>query len=194
MSDLLSRRGVFQAAIAAALGFPSLSRAAALPRVEGAGNDSGIHSFDFFLGSWRVHHRRLKKRLAGARDWEEFEGTTKCQSLLGGLVNLNESVSTRGGKTTRGLGLRAFDERTNTWADWYLSESSPLDLGTPGLGHFENGVGTFLSDEEFEGRPVRVRGRFTPLGPGEAQWEQAFSPDGGNTWETNWVMRYSRTS
>ena len=86
------------------------------------------------------------------------------------------------------------NETTNTWTDWYLSESKPLDLGAPGLGGFENGVGTFLSEEKLEGRPVKVRGRFTPITAGEAQLEQAFSPDSGKTWETNWVMRYSRLS
>jgi hypothetical protein len=151
-----------------------------------------IHDFDFFVGSWTVHHRRLKKRLAANDDWEEFEGSTACQSLLGGMVNLNESVAQRAGGVTRGLGLRAFDARTGVWADWSLSGGDPLNLGEPGLGRFENGVGTFLSNEVFEGRPIKVRGQFRSLSPDLAQWEQAFSPDGGVTWETNWVMRYSR--
>ena len=152
----------------------------------------GGHDFDFFLGSWRVHHRRLRKRLAGSDDWEEFEGTTRCQTLLDGLVNVNESIGHRSSGTTRGLGIRAFDAKTNTWADWYLSGAAPTEIGPPGIGRFENGVGTFLSDEEFEGRPVKVRGRFTSIHRDLAQWEQAFSPDAGKTWETNWVMRYSR--
>jgi hypothetical protein len=181
------RRGVMLALAA----LSSLPAAPSLARSAGGGS---IHDFDFFVGSWAVHHRRLKKRLAGNDDWEEFEGTTTCQSLLGGVVNLNESVSRRASGPSSGLGLRAFDARTGVWADWYLSAADPLDLGAPGLGRFENGVGTFLSDETFEGRPVKVRGRFTSLSPDLAQWEQAFSPDGGATWETNWVMRYSRTA
>ena len=193
MSELLNRRAAFQAALAGALAFGAGESIAEIPLVGGAGTPLGIRSFDFFLGSWNVHHRRLRKRLAGSNEWDEFEGTTKCQSLLGGIINLNESASTRGGKAFRGMGLRAFDAKTDRWADWTFSEASPFDLGTPGIGRFENGVGTFLSDEEYEGRPVRVRGRFTPISTDEAQWEQAFSPDGGRTWETNWVMHYSRT-
>lgn len=195
MTGAIARRELMELAIAGLSSTfivgssPAFAERAAMPSLAGA---SSIHDFDFLLGSWRVRHRRLKKRLAGSDDWEEFDGTMKCQSLLGGLVNLNESVSHRGGGTSRGLGLRAFDAKTGAWADWYLSESAPTDIGEPGLGRFENGVGTFLSDETFEGKSVKVRGRFRSISPTDAEWEQAFSTDGGKAWETNWVMRYTR--
>jgi len=198
MTDNPDRRRIMQLSLVAipalmALGKTGSALAAELakPATSGAGPQ---HDFDFFLGSWNVRHRRLKKRLADNHDWEEFDGSTHCQSLLGGIVNLNESVSHRAGGSRRGMGLRAFDAKTNTWADWYLDANDPTSLGVPGLGRFANGIGTFLSDELFEGRPVQVRGIFTPVTPSSAQWEQAFSPDGGKTWETNWVMRYTRTA
>jgi hypothetical protein len=191
MTDHTDRRAVLLALAA----LPTLAAAPGLAQTAGQPVAGGsIHDFDFFVGSWSVHHRRLRKRLAGNDEWEEFEGTTTCQALLGGVVNLNESSARRASGPTSGLGLRAFDARAGVWADWYLGASDPLNLGAPGLGRFENGVGTFLSDETFEGRPVKVRGRFTSLSPDLAQWEQAFSPDGGASWETNWVMRYSRTA
>lgn len=153
---------------------------------------AGIHDFDFFLGNWRVHHRRLRKRLAGSRDWDEFEGTSRCQSLLGGVVNINESESRRGGQTYSGLGIRAYDAASGQWADWYLDGGKPTAIDAPGVGRFAQGVGTFLSDDTFEGRPIKVRGIFTPVAADTCQWEQAFSADAGRTWETNWVMRYTR--
>ena len=153
---------------------------------------SNAHDFDFFLGNWRVHHRRLRKRLAGSKDWEEFEGSSRCQSLLGGLVNINESESRRGGKTYNGLGIRGYDAASGQWADWYLDGARPIAIDAPGLGRFEHGIGSFFSDETFEGKPVKVRGIFTPIAADTCQWEQAFSPDQGRSWETNWVMRYTR--
>ena len=192
MAADLHRRGVLGLALAA---LPTLGAARdAVARDAKPGAGGSIHDFDFFLGRWRVDHRRLRRRLARSDDWETFTGTTTCQGLLGGVVNLNESVSRRAGGSSSGLGLRAYDARTDTWADWSLSASDPLTLDTPGIGRFRDGVGTFLSDEVFEGRPIRVRGRFTSLSPDAAQWDQAFSPDGGATWETNWIMRYSRTA
>lgn len=150
------------------------------------------HDFDFFLGSWHVHHRRLRKRLVGSKDWDEFEGSTRCQALLGGVVNVNESESRRNGKTYNGLGIRAYDAASGQWADWYLDGGQPTAIDPPGIGRFAQGVGTFLSDDTYEGTPVKVRGIFTPIAADTCQWEQAFSTDQGKTWETNWVMRYTR--
>lgn len=153
---------------------------------------SGVHDFDFFLGNWRVHHRRLRKRLVGSRDWDEFEGSSRCQSMLGGVVNINESASQRGGKTYNGLGIRAYDAAKEQWADWYLDGGQPTSIEAAGTGRFAKGVGTFLSDETYEGKAVKVRGIFTPVTADTCQWEQAFSTDEGRTWETNWIMRYTR--
>ena len=153
-----------------------------------------VRDFDWFLGTWRVEHRRLRQRFVGSRDWETFAGTTTCQALLGGLVNLNESVGRRESGAFRGMGLRAYDARTDRWFDWYLTASDPTTLGEPGVGRFEGKIGTFLSEETIGGIATQVRGRFTSISDGEATWEQAMSRDGGATWETNWIMRYLRTS
>lgn len=182
------RRGLLGLALAAP-GLVAAREAFAAVAPPGPGS---IHDFDFFLGTWTVRHRRLRARLAGSDDWETFEGTTRCQALLGGVVNLNESVAWRASGPTAGLGLRAYDARTDTWADWTLSAANPLRIDAPGIGRFVDGVGVFLSDDMFEGRPIRVRGEFRSLSQAEAQWSQAFSPDGGATWETNWIMRYSK--
>lgn len=157
-----------------------------------AGGAASQHDFDFFLGSWHVQHRRLKKRLANNNEWEEFDGTTHWQPLLGGIANLNDSVVNRSTGTYRGMGLRAFDAKTSIWTDWYLDGRDPTKVELHGVGRFENGVGTFLSDDTFEDKPIKVRGIFTPIAPDSAQWEQAFSADGGKTWETNYVMRQTR--
>jgi hypothetical protein len=156
-------------------------------------SSGAARDFDFFLGSWHVAHRRLKSRLVGNNEWEEFDGSSTCQSILGGIANFNDSVVNRPGGSYHGMGLRAFDAKTNLWADWYLDGRNPTKIGVPGIGRFVNGVGTFLSDETFEGKPIKVRGTFSPITESSLQWEQAFSPDGGSNWETNWVMRFTRT-
>ncbi len=162
----------------------------AVPTV--AAQSSAVHDFDAFLGKWQVRHRRLKQRLAGNSEWEEFDGTSHWQSILGGIANFNESVVQRSGATYRSLGLRAFDEKTNVWTDWSLSGRDPTKISVDGVGRFANGVGTFFADDTFEGKPIRVRGTFTLLTPRSMEWAQAFSPDGERTWETNYVMQHTR--
>ncbi len=177
------------AALTALVGAPD-ALAEATPRT-GAGPE---HDFDYFFGRWTVRHRRLKVRLAGANDWEEYDGATRCQPLLGGVANFNDSITHRNGASYRTVGLRAFDPKTGRWADWSLDARDPLKIDEPGLGRFENGVGVFLSDDTENGKPIKVRGQFSSLSSTVAQWDQAFSPDGGRTWETNYVMRYTRTT
>jgi hypothetical protein len=192
------RRRILQLSLLAATSslMPFDTASAAGPNVgDGkAEGTSGPGDFDFFLGTWTVRHRRLKQRLANDNEWQEFDGTCRVWPLLGGVANINERVVNRPDGVYRGLGLRAFDAKTKTWADWNLDARHPHKLDVPIIGTFANGVGTFLSDDTFEGRPIKVRGIFSKITPTSAQWEQAFSPDSGRTWETNWVMRYTRTA
>lgn len=188
MRDLIDRRRLLT--LLASL--PGLMTPAAAGRA--ASPSGGEHDFDFFLGSWTVRHRRLGRRLVGSNDWDEFDGTTTCQAILGGFANFNDSVSRRPGGISRGMGLRAYDPKTSTWADWYLDGRNPTKIEVHGLGRFAGGVGTFFSEDTWDGRAVKVRGIFTPLTPTSMQWEQAYSADGGESWETNYVMRYDRVA
>lgn len=195
----LARRRIFIKPLAGAAGFLSAATVAAASSLATSGKSPaeavGTPSdFDFFIGSWTVKHRRLKQRLVGSDDWQEFDGTCRCWSLLGGLANINERVANRPDGVSSGLGLRAFDPKTRTWADWNLGAKDPHRIDPPIVGTFKDGVGTFLSDDTHEGTPIVVRGLFSHITPRSAQWEQAFSTDRGKTWETNWVMRYTRVA
>ena len=66
-----------------------------------------------------------------------------------------------------------------------------IDRSGWNVGRFENGVGKFYVEDNFKGKPIRVRYLWTKTS-GIPHWEQAFSIDGGATWETNWVMDFRR--
>jgi hypothetical protein len=192
MTEAFDRRDLVRGALAVLplLAGAGLSGpACAAPQTGGGG---APRDFDFFLGAWRVHHRHLKHQLVGSQDWEEFEGTMRCVLLLGGMANINESVANRPGGVSHGLGLRGYNAETGAWADWTINPRNPTAIDPPGVGRFAGGVGDFFSDDDLDGVPIKVRGRFSPIGPTQCQWEQAFSKDGA-TWETNWIMRYTRT-
>jgi len=156
------------------------------------GKPSGAGDFDFFLGSWRVAHRRLKERLAGCRDWDEFGGTCVTRKILGGPGNMDDNFLDLPGGAYRAVTLRAFNPATNLWSIWWLDGRFPDKLDTPMVGRFENGVGTFYADDTLEGQPIRVRFLWSRPGYDTARWEQAFSADAGKTWETNWIMTFTR--
>lgn len=152
-----------------------------------------MDDFDFFIGAWRVSHRRLKARLAGCADWETFDGACTTQKILDGQGNMDDNVLNLPGGAYRAVTLRAFDPQTRTWAIWWLDGRTPHALDTPMIGAFSDGVGTFHADDTLAGRPIRVRFLWTRTRDAAPQWEQAFSADGGESWETNWIMQFNRT-
>jgi hypothetical protein len=169
---------------------------AALPRTLSAAAPTNLTvngDFDFAVGKWRVHHRQLKARLAGSTEWREFGGTSEFRPLLGGLANIDDNVLEHPNGTYRAATLRAFDPKTKTWSIWWLDGRSPNRLDVPVVGSFEGDTGRFVADDTFEGKPIQVRFLWIRSSP-QPRWEQAFSPDGGKTWETNWVMRFTRVT
>ena len=163
------------------------------PKALQATNLSGLHDFDFLVGRWQVHHRRLKERLANSHEWVEFDGTCSNFPLMGGWGNVDDNVLNMPGGTYRGVGLRSYDPKTGQWAIWWLDGRNPFgDLDPPVKGRFENGVGTFYADDTLRGKRIRMRFTWSKITPTSAHWEQAFSPDGGKTWETNWRMDFRR--
>jgi hypothetical protein len=163
------------------------------PQPQRAANLSGLHDFDLRVGRWRAHHRRLKERLAGSHEWMEFVGTCVFQQLMGGWANMDDNVFDIPDGAYRGVTLRAYDPKTGEWAIWWLDGRNPFgDLDPPLKGRFENGVGTFYADDTLRGRPIRVRFLWSHISAASAHWEQAFSADGGKSWETNWITDFKR--
>jgi len=150
-----------------------------------------MNDFDFLVGTWDSTHRRLSKRLAGSDDWETFPGRTVGYRAFGGAANVDEITFPTLGHA--GLSVRLYDPGTELWSIYWASTTAPGVLFPPVTGRFVDGVGEFFGDDEHEGRPVRVRFRWTDITATTARWQQAFSADGGETWETNWVMDFTRT-
>lgn len=155
-------------------------------------HNGGEKDFDFLIGNWRVHHRRLKQRLANSHDWLEFDGTCAAQKLLGGAANVDDNVLDLPDGSYRAASLRAYDPAKQQWSIWWLDSRNPGHLDPPVVGHFENSVGTFYADDSFQGKPIRVRFFWTKTTTATPHWEQAFSSDGGKTWETNWTMDFTK--
>jgi len=150
------------------------------------------HDFDFLFGSATVRHRQLVERLAGCSEWIEFVGTQTAWPLLGGLANVDDNQFELPDGTHRGVSLRSFDSASRTWAIWWLGDRSPYTLDVPVIGRFVDGVGTFEAHDTLRGQPIVVRFTWSRITAVSSEWEQAFSPDGGATWESNWTMSFTK--
>jgi hypothetical protein len=153
---------------------------------------STAHDFDFFHGPWSVHHRKLRSRLAGCDDWDEFGGRCTCWPALDGAGNVDDNWLDDPSGAYGAIAMRSFDPADAVWSIWWLDQRSPRHLDPPVVGHFADGVGTFVADDTFEGRPIQVRFTWLDTDTEHPRWEQAFSDDAGATWETNWRMWFTR--
>ena len=155
-------------------------------------NESIPADFDFIIGSWRVKHHRLRERLSGCNEWAAFEGTSVTRKILGGQGNLEDNRLLLPEGAYAAVAIRSFDLETRQWAIWWLDGRYPQQLDRPVVGGFADGVGAFYADDTLDGRPIRIRFLWSIQSDGTPRWEQAFSPDGGTSWESNWTMTFTR--
>lgn len=161
---------------------------ASMERVDAS---SGQRDFDFDVGTWKTHSTRLLKPLTGSTTWVEMDGTTVVKKVWGGKANLAEYKADGPAGHVELLSLRWFNP---TKHEWNLDFATPNvgTLGIPGVGGFKDGRGDFYDYEEINGRSVLVRFSIWKTSQDTAQSEQAFSEDGGKTWEVNWINKYAR--
>ncbi|MBO9663566.1 MAG: hypothetical protein J7520_11645 [Dokdonella sp.] len=173
---------------------PSAAAASGLPPGAQAAADAHRKDWQWLLGNWDVRHRRLKERLVGDTHWQEFAGKSATWSTLGGLGTIDDNLLEFPDGAYRGLSLRAFDAAAGTWAIWWLDGRQPTRIDPPVRGRFDADGGTFVGADVFKGRPIMMRFRWHDIHGARPWWEQAFSPDGGATWEVNWRNWFTRTA
>jgi hypothetical protein len=147
--------------------------------------------FDFWIGRWTVRNRVLRERLAGSDEWDEFDATVEARLILDGLGNEDEFQTDHDGGFT-GMSFRFFDPVQKRWSIYWADSRRPGGLDPPVFGGFAGDVGVFEGPDTHAGRPILMRFTWTGVTTSTPRWEQAFSEDGGETWETNWIMDFTR--
>jgi|SRR5579863_711559 len=150
----------------------------------------GQHDFDFAIGTWTTHLRRLQHPLTGSGTWVEYEGTSVVRNVWNGRANLEEFEAS-GPAHIEGLTLRLYNPQSHQWSQVW-STSTDGTPSQPMIGDFKNGRGEFFDQEPLNGRAIYVRWVWSDITPNSCRFEQSFSDDGGKTWEVNWVNTYKR--
>ena len=151
----------------------------------------GQHDFDFNIGTWKTHVSRLLHPLTGSTNWVEYEGISVVRKVWNGRASLFELEVDGPAGHIEGVGLRLYNPQSHQWSlNWANSHDGAMTQ--PMIGEFKNGRGEFFDQETFNGRTIFARNGFSEITPNSCRFEQAFSGDGGKTWETNWVMTFAR--
>ena len=154
----------------------------------------GSRDFDFIVGKWKMHHRRLRNPLTGSSTWVEFEGTSVGRLLWDGRVSEDENVFHDPAGKIEGMTVRFYNEKSGQWSIYWASNTLGGLALPPTVGSFDrkNGTGTFYDHEIWNGKAILVRYLWHDIQADSCRWEQAFSEDGGRTWETNWIQYIER--
>jgi hypothetical protein len=154
----------------------------------------GRHDFDFEVGTWKAHVRKLVHPLAGSNEWDDFVGTVVTRTLPM-LEGWNESEMKVDSPTSHThielLAVRLYSPTSKQWSIY----GSNIKTGTfdpPQVGQFDNKRGEFYAQDDFQGRAIYIRFLWQSVTPDSTHFEQAFSSDGGKTWETNWIYDGTR--
>ncbi|KAA6459844.1 hypothetical protein DYQ86_17090 [Acidobacteria bacterium AB60] len=152
----------------------------------------GQHDFDFEIGKWNIHLKRMLHPLSGAAEWVEFDGMSVTRPMWEGRANIEEFETTNGADRVEGLTLRLYDPKAHQWSlYWGTGRTGQLSLPAT-VGEFKDGVGEFYDQEPFNGRQILVRYQWSRITANSAHFEQSFSDDGGKTWEVNWITDQTR--
>ena len=152
----------------------------------------GRHDFDWNAGTWKTHIQRLLEPLSGSKTWVSYEGIVTVRPALGGLANVEE-VEANGPSRIELVNVRTYDPQSRQWI-LNGANSRQGTLEQPAFGSFENGRGVFYDQEPFNESMVLVRQTFFNITPTSYSFEQAFSADGGRTWEPNFRANLVRLS
>ena len=154
---------------------------------EAAKQRDGQHDFDWDIGRWKVHMRRLLHPLTGSTTWVEYDGTDVVRKIWSGRANLGEVELDGPSGHLELLTLRLYNPESHQWS-MNISSSAAGVLSPPAVGGFEGARGEFFEQEDYNGRNILVRFEVSVLTPTTCRFEQAFSSDGGSTWELNLIV------
>ena len=149
-------------------------------------NRDGQADFDFEIGAWKTHLRRLLKPLTGSTTWAEYHGTTVVRKVWNGRANLVELEVDGPAGHIEALSLRLYNPQSRQWS-LNFANSAAGTMAVPTIGEFRNGRGEFYDQETLNGRAILVRFLILPVSADSIRFEQSYSDDGGKTWELNWV-------
>ena len=151
-----------------------------------AARRDGSHDFDFEIGSWKTHLRRLRHPLSGSSEWVEYDGTSEVRGVLNRRANIVELAVAGAAGRIEGAALRLYEPANHRWT---LNFFNVVDgqLTPPVIGEFHDGRGLFYGDDTLGGRPIKVRFVISRITADSYRFEQAFSADGGKSWELNWI-------
>ena len=111
------------AALACVLAGPAAAQSPSEPAVKMPAVRDGSHDFDWMVGTWKAHLKRLENPLTGSTKWVEFDGIQRTWLAWGGRSAMDEfTVEDAATKTLiDALTVRLYDKTHDQWSIYWAN-------------------------------------------------------------------------
>ena len=151
----------------------------------------GQHDFEFNIGVWHTHIKRILDPFASSSESIELNGTVTVRKVWGGKAELEE-IETDGPKGHwEGLTLFLYNPSAHQWTQSFAN--SKVGTLTSNIGEFRDGRVVLVGqDNTVNDKTILVRAVWSDIKPGSHQYEESYSNDGGTTWVRSFIANLTR--
>jgi hypothetical protein len=151
----------------------------------------GQHDFDFNIGVWKTHIKRVLDPLSGSTKSIELNGTVTVRKVWDGRAQL-EQIETEGPNGHwEGLTLFLYNPLAHQWSQSFVNSKVGV-LMPPLIGAFKDGRGELFAADTFNDRSILVRAVWSDIAPNSHHFEESYSDDGGKTWAPAFIANLTR--
>jgi hypothetical protein len=151
----------------------------------------GQHDFDFNIGVWKTHIKRILDPLSGSTSSIELNGTVTVRKVWDGRAQLEEIEADGPKGHWEAMTLFLYNPEAHQWSQTYI-DSKEASLNSPTIGSFKDGRGELFAQDAFNGRSILVRGVWSDIKPDSHRYEESYSNDGGKTWASAFIANLTR--
>jgi hypothetical protein len=151
----------------------------------------GRHDFDFNVGVWRTHIKRILDPLSGSTGSIELNGTVTVRRVWDGRAELEEIEADGPNGHWEGMTLFLYNPEAHQWSQTFANSKTGV-LTSPLIGAFKDGRGELFSQDTFKDRAILVRAVWSDITPDSHHFEESYSDDGGKTWAPAFIANLTR--
>jgi hypothetical protein len=150
----------------------------------------GQHDFDFNIGVWHTHIKRVLDPFASSSESVELNGTVTVRKMWDGKAELEEIEADGPKGHWEGLALFLYNPSARQWSQSFAN--SKVGTLSSNVGEFKDGRVVLIGQDTVNDKTILVRAVWSDIKPDSHQYEESYSNDGGTTWVRAFIANLTR--
>jgi hypothetical protein len=150
----------------------------------------GQHDFDFNIGVWHTHIKRILDPFASSSESVELNGTVTVRKVWNGKAELEEIEADGPKGHWEGLTLFLYNPSAHQWSQSFAN--SRVGILSSNVGEFKDGRVVLIGQDTVNDKTILVKAMWADIKPDSHQYEESYSNDGGATWVRSFIANLTR--